>query len=258
MATTKNIQSVERAFAILELYQRAGCAEYSLKEIAAALELNKSTAFGLINTLADLGYLWQNAENQKYALGLKLLSLSSTVKAQSILIQAIHPYLEQVSRKYGETVHCAVACQGGVIYIDKVEAVGSISINTQIGMRNELHCTGVGKCLLAYLPPAEQEQIYRGELRTRTYNTITNAERLRAEVSRIRKQGYAVDNEEIALGLRCLAVPVFSAPEQVACAVSVSGMAARIEQIGENALASELKWMASAISQKVFGYTYEA
>ena len=139
MATTKNIQSVERAFSILELFQEGGAPERSVKEISEALGLNKSTTFGLINTLTNLGYLQQNEENQKYVLGLKLLSFSNAVKVQNIIIRSVHPYLEQISRKYGETVHCAVGQKGGVIYVDKVEATGSIYISTQIGTRNDLH-----------------------------------------------------------------------------------------------------------------------
>lgn len=254
MATTKNIQSIERAFSILELFQRTGCAEHSVKEISEALDLNKSTTFGLINTLTNLGYLQQNADNQKYALGLKLLSFSNTVKVQNIIIRAVHPYLEQINRKYGETVHCAVAYNDGVIYVDKVEATGSIYISTQIGTRNDLHCTGVGKCILAYMPPEDQERVYAGNLKTMTYNTITNSEQLREEVRKVRQAGYAVDNEEISIGLTCVAVPVFSGPETVACAISVSGMTSRIRIAQENGLVNELKWIAASISKNAFDY----
>lgn len=151
MATTKTIQSVERAFSILEYLQQCGGGERSVKEIADALELNKSTAFGLINTLTTLGYLQQNADNQKYVLSLKLLSFSNTIKVQNSIIRTVHPYLEQISLKYGEIAHCGVAQGDSVIYVDKVESSRSLSINTQIGTKNYLHCTGVGKCILAYM-----------------------------------------------------------------------------------------------------------
>lgn len=254
MATTKNIQSIERAFAILELFQRTGSAEHSVKEISGALGLNKSTTFGLINTLTNLGYLQQNAENQKYALGLKLLSFSDTVKVQNLIIRAVHPYLEQINRKYGETVHCAVGQNDSVIYIDKVEAAGSIYISTQIGTRNDLHCTGVGKCILAFMPPEAQERVLAGNLKIMTPNTISSAEQLRQEIRRVRQAGYATDNEEIAEGLFCVAVPVFSAPETVACAISVSGMTSRVQTALANGLVNELKRVAAAISKRTFGY----
>lgn len=254
MSTTKNIQSIERAFSILELFQRADCTDLSVKDISEALALNKSTAFGLINTLTNLGYLQQNPDNQKYALGLKLLSFSNAVKVQNIIIRAVHPYLEELRQKYGETAHCAVKYNNGVIYVDKVEAVGSIYISTQIGTQNGFHCTGVGKCILAYLSPKEQEDVYAGNLSTMTYHTITNSEQLREEIAKVRQNGYAMDNEEISIGLSCVAVPVFSAADTVACAISISGMTSRIQIALENGIVNELKRIAALISKNTFGY----
>ena len=255
MATTKNIQSVERAFSILEFFQKANYAEHSLKELTEALELNKSTTFGLVNTLANLGYLQQNPENQKYSLGLRVLNFSNAVRAQNLIIRAVHPYLEQINRKYGETVHCAVPQNTSVIYVDKVEAVSSIYISTQIGTQNALHCTGVGKCVLAYLPPYEQERVLSSPMQAMTANTITTPQQLRECIQQVRKNGYATDNEEISVGLSCVAVPVFSAAETVSCAISVSGMTARIQAACEKGLVAELKQAARAISRDTFGYS---
>ena len=256
MATTKKIQSIERAFAILELFQQTGRSELSVKEIAESLALNKSTAFGLINTLTSLGCLQQNRTNQRYMLGLKLLSLASTVQTQNIIVSAVHPYLEKLNHKYTETVHCAVRNGDGVIYIDKVDA-GFIHINSRIGSQNDMHCTGVGKCIMAYLPASTQERILSGNLRSLTYNTITNAHQLREELEKVRQLGYAMDNEEITVGLSCVAVPVFSAAGEVACAVSVSGMTNRIRAARENGLVGDLKIVAAAISREVYGYEYD-
>lgn len=255
MATTKNIQSVERAFAVLELYQKKDVEELGVKEISDALGLNKSTAFGLINTLNNLEYLQRNPVNQKYALGVRLLSLSDAVKLKSAIIRTVHPYLEQIMQKYGETVHCGVEHRNGVLYIDKVEATHSaIYINTQIGKVNDYHCTGVGKCILAYLPPERQKQIYAEPLKTMTYNTITNVEQLRNEIRKVRENGFAMDNEENALGLSCVAVPVFSAAETVGCAISVSGMTSRIQHACQHGIIEELKQISAEVSKKTFGY----
>ena len=248
MATTKNIQSVERAFAILESFQQSDDGERSVKEISEALGLNKSTAFGLINTLTDLGYLQQNEKNQKYYLGLKLLNFSNIIKVQNRIIRIVHPYLEQISRKYGETTHCAVERSGAVIYVDKVESSGSITINTHIGTQNYMHCTGVGKCILAYLPPEEQERVLAGPLVTKTFNTITNSEQLREEIRKVREQGYATDNEQDSIGLSCVAVPVFSTPSKVVCAISISGMTPKIHLALKGNLLQDLKTAADAIS----------
>ena len=255
MATTKNIQSIERAFAVLELYQKENVAELGIKEISDALGLNKSTTFGLVNTLNNLEYLQRNPVNQKYALGVRLLSLSDAVKLNNAIIRTIHPYLEHITQKYGETVHCAVEHGNGVLYIDKVEAINSaIYISTQVGKVNDYHCTGVGKCILAYLPPERQNQIYTGPLKTMTYNTITNVEQLREEIKKVREEGFATDNEEGALGLSCVAVPVFSSAGTVGCAISVSGMTSRIQYARQHGIIEELKQISAEVSKKTFGY----
>ena len=254
MATTKTIQSVERAFSILEYLQQCGGGERSVKEIADALELNKSTAFGLINTLTTLGYLQQNADNQKYVLSLKLLSFSNTIKVQNSIIRTVHPYLEQISLKYGEIAHCGVAQGDSVIYVDKVESSRSLSINTQIGTKNYLHCTGVGKCILAYMPEEEQQHILAGPLKARSFNTIVDPRQLQAELRHIRADGYAMDNEEVEVGLSCVAVPVFSAPGQVSCSISISGMTPRVRTALRGGLLDDLRQASADISRSLYGY----
>lgn len=251
MATTKTIQSVERAFAILELFA-GGASELSLKEIAGGTGLNKSTAFGLVNTLADLGYLQQNDGNQKYTPGAKVLSLANMVKVNNIIIRTVHPHLERLAQKYRETAHCAVESGDSVTYIDKVESPGSININTQIGTKNYMHCTGVGKCILAHGSAARIERILSGNLKTMTYNTITNAERLKEELEKIRERGYATDDEEIEIGLSCIAVPVFSAEGKADIAVSLAGLTQRIQGPNREDMITELKAVAAIISRQLF------
>lgn len=254
MATTKNIQSIERAFSILELFQKTHD-ELGLKEISQALELNKSTAFGLVNTLLSLGYLHQNEQNQRYSLGLKVLSLSNAVKVHNIIIRIAHPHLVRLSGQFGETAHCAVEDNGSVIYLDKVEAQGAIYINTQIGAKSYIHCTGVGKCILAYMPPEKKEAILKSNLTTMTYNTLTNAERLREELSKIIQQGYATDNEEIEIGLSCVAVPVFSSLNKVVCAISISGFTPRIQTLNkQKEMVKALQQVSKEISVELYRY----
>ncbi len=253
MATTKMIQSLERGFAILELLGSSH-EELSVKEISDALGLNKSTAFGLIHTLTRLGYLEQNDQNQKYTLGIKILSLSNAVRVHSIIIRAVRPHLERISHQFGETAHCAVEQGDSVIYLDKVEVQNSVYINTQIGTKNYLHCTGVGKCILAYMNRERQDRILSGHMRTMTYNTITNAERMREELNSVVRNGFAEDNEEIELGLSCVAVPVFSSANQVACAISLSGLTQRMANYGRDQIVKALQDASMQISQSLYSY----
>jgi len=224
----------------------------SLKEIAARVALNKSTTFGLVNTLVGLGYLQQNDSNQKYALGTRLLSLSNLVKMNNIIIRLVHPHLEWLAHKYRETAHCAVENGDSITYIDKVESPGALNINTQIGTKNYMHCTGVGKCLLAYSSPSKQEQVLSGNFKTMTYNTITNAERLREELKKIREQGYATDDEEIEIGLSCLAAPILNTEGKAAFAISIAGLTQRIQGAQRDNMIADLKTVAADISRELF------
>ena len=253
MATTKTIQSLERAFAILELFQN-NKSEMSLKEISDSLGLNKSTTFGLVNSLTTLGYLLQNDDNQKYSLGLKILSLTNAVKTNNILIRAARPYLEELSAKYRETVHSAQEMNGSIVYLDKVEADTSIYINTQMGTKNYMHCTGVGKVLLAYKSDEELDAFLSKPLKPLTFNTITEPKAFKAEMRRIRENGFGGDDEEIEIGLSCVAVPVMKSENKPGFAISIAGPTARINEYKKHDIVDDLKKTASSLSEVIYGF----
>ncbi len=254
MATTKTIQSLERAFAILELFQ-AGTTELSLKDISSTLGLNKSTAFGLINSMTTLGYLSQNEENQKYCLGLKILSLTNSFRANNIYIRTSRPYLEKLSAKYRETVHSAQEADGKVVYLDKVEADTSMYINTQPGTKNYMHCTGLGKVFLAYKDSEFIDELLSSPLKALTFNTITEPSRMKEELSEIRINGYGCDNEEIEIGLSCVAVPIMKAENKPAFAISIAGPTVRIEK-NKAEIINDLKSASEELSKIIFNYEY--
>lgn len=253
MATTKTIQSLERAFAILELFQN-NKSELSLKEISVSLNLNKSTTFGLVNSLTTLGYLLQNEDNQKYSLGLKILSLTNAVKTNNILIRASRPYLEELSAKYRETVHSAQELNGSIVYLDKVEADTSIYINTQMGTKNYMHCTGVGKVLLAYKSPEELDMFLDQPLKPLTFNTITDPDDFKKEMVKIHENGYGGDDEEMEIGLSCVAVPVMKAENKPGFAISLAGPTVRMNEHKKRGVVDDLKNTAAKLSEIIYGY----
>lgn len=254
MATTKTIQSLERAMSILELFQN-NVIELSLKEISETLELNKSTTFGLVNSLTTLGYLLQNEENQKYCLGPKILSLSNALKMNNILIRIAHPYLEQLAHTYHETVHSAVQSDNSVIYLDKVESDSSIFINTKMGVKNYIYCTGVGKCLLSYKSEAEIDRLLTFPLKAKTYNTLTERDALLEELRISRERGYSMDNEEIEIGLTCAGFPVFKGPDEPGFAISISGATGRIlDKLNHTDMILDMKSAAAAMAWEIYSY----
>ncbi len=247
MKKTKNIQSIERACAILEFFEPENKPK-SVKEISDYLDLSKSTAYGLISTLANLGYLTQNPETLKYSLGLKLLSLASATSQSNILTKTANHHLQKLSFKFQETCLFAVEENGHIVYLDKTESPSSISINTRIGTKKELFCTGVGKCYLAFLPKDNSENIINLGLFKKTPNTIDDKEELIKELELIKKYGYAVDNEEYELGISCIAVPVFNKSGIIIASISLTGPTERIKNLNIKEAAKELKKTSLAIS----------
>lgn len=254
MATTKIIQSLERAMSILELFQNH-VVELSLKDISEMMNLNKSTTFGLVNSLAALGYLIQNEENQKYSLGPKILFLANSLKMNHVLIRIAHPYLEELVYKYHETAHSAIQSENSVIYLDKVESDSSFFINTQMGVKNYMHCTGVGKCLLSYKTEEEIDRLLSFPLQAKTYNTITQRDALLKELRLSRLRGYSMDNEEIEIGLSCVGVAVFKGYHDPGFSISMSGATGRIlDKLQNSDLIADMKATASKLSWEIYHY----
>ncbi len=256
MATTKMIQSVERAFAIIEYLESTAGDQKSIKEIADAVQLNKSTVFGIVNTLAALGYLTHDPQNQKYSLGLRFLGISEAISKNNSIIRIVHPYLKLLSDKYNETMHCAVQRENKLLYIDKVVPQKVIAINSQIGRYNYLHSTGVGKCFLAYMTPEDLDSFLAEEPLVRfTDTTITDPEKLKKELARIRKDGYSIDNEEGQPGVFCIAVPVFFAKDRVGCAISLSCTIMNSRDVRRKEVIEHLKTVSRTISKELYNYT---
>lgn len=192
--------------------------------------------FGLLNTLSQRGYLEKNPETGRYRLGLRVFEVGSTVLDRMDLPALAGPILQRLVERHEETVHLVVRDGGYVVYIAKRESPRSMRIVSQVGRRLPCHCTGVGKALLAYLPEEELEALVRENgLARYTRNTITDMAALRAELAKIRAQSYAMDNEEIEEGLRCVAAPVRNHTGKVVAAMSVAGPSSRMtpERVSE-------------------------
>jgi DNA-binding IclR family transcriptional regulator len=248
----KTIQSLARAASIMEhLTTRKG--GDGLSNISRELGLSKSTIHSLITTLEKLGYVYQDQVSGKYALGLKLFELGQVVHANMDLRTIAMPHLRSLAEKYQETAHLAVLSKGEVVYIDKVDSPRSIRIISQVGGRNPAHCTGVGKVLLAGLQGEEQVRMISGKLRRFTPNTITDPDKLELHLEQVRLNGYAQDQEEIEIGLSCVAAPIKNHRGAVIAAISVSGPTNRIATGSINNLTADVVDTARLISGQL-GY----
>lgn len=244
----KIIQSLGRAASIME--HLAGCkAGDGLSNISREIGLSKSTIHSLITTLEKLGYVQQDQVSGKYALGLKLFELGQVVHANMDLRTIAMPHLHSLAQKYQETAHLAVLSKGEVVYIDKVDSPRSMRIISQVGGRNPAHCTGVGKVLLAGLSAEERDRmIGDAKLRRFTTNTIIDANKLKLHLEQVQLNGYAQDEEEIEIGLRCVAAPLKNHRGAVIAAISVSGPSSRIDNGSINELIVDVVDTARLIS----------
>lgn len=244
------IQSVERAFAILEQFSQNE-RELGVTVIANRVGLHKSTCFGLLYTLQELGYIQQNPETGRYGLGLKIFELGQTYLAGQDLRQLANPYLRRLVEQTQETVHLVVLEGRTAVYIDKVEGSHAITISSRIGQRAKMHCTGVGKALMAHMPEADLSEVLTGDLERCTEHTITDKAALHEHLKAVRESGYAIDDEEIEVGLRCVAAPIFNSHNQVIGAVSMSGPSGRIPRERFETLSRMVRDTAREISHRL-------
>lgn len=245
--------AVERALAILEaVAQRSGGMTNS--EISRRLQIPKSSTSYILRTLERHGYLHRERPSGKYRLGLKVLNLSRQALGGLDIKEVALPVLRQLAERNHLTAHLAILDHGEAVYIEKADAPGFIKMDTWVGRRLPVHATSVGKALVAYLPEAEIKALIRERgLKKLTSRTITTHAEFLRELERIRAQGYAVDDEENNLGVRCLGAPVFNRFGKVEAAVGVSGTTSQIDKVSLPKIAHVVIQAAQKISHQL-GY----
>lgn len=222
-ARSNGVQSLDRAFELLELLADAG-GGLGITQLAAASELPLPTIHRILRSLLARGYVRQDAA-RRYTLGPRLIRLGE-VAAHTLGPWAM-PYLTELVAQTGETANLAVLDGDAVVYVATVPSPHAVRLFTEVGRRVLPHCTGVGKALLSQLADEEVSRIvHRTGMPAQTEHTITSARALLKELARIRSRGYAVDDGEQDLGVRCIAVPVVGVPASVA--LSVSGPSGRV------------------------------
>lgn len=232
------VQSVARAAEIINCFRYSE--ELGISEIANEMNLNKSTVFGLVNTLVRYGFLEQT-ENKKYRLGISLFELGNLVLSRIDIREETKRACRQFAQKYPATVHIATQSAGEVIYLDKLERGDSLISASNIGRRAPMHCTGVGKAMLAFMPETYlKKYIFNQPLKKLTKNTITTRKGLQEELENIRAVGVAVDREEIEQGLTCIAAPILQRDGLPELAVSLSFPYGRIKEVDPEKVKNDL------------------
>jgi len=217
------VQSLERAFRILETTADAG-GTLGLSELATRANLPLPTIHRFVRTLVDLGYLRQEPSRQ-YALGPRLISLGES--SARMLGTWARPYLTDLVDSLGESANLAMLDGDQIVYVGQVQSRQSMRMFTEVGRRVSPHCTAVGKALLAMIDPADVRALLsRTGMHAHTEHSITDPQAFAAQLEQVLEHGYATDDGEHELGVRCVAVAVPRAPSRIA--LSVSGPATRM------------------------------
>lgn len=248
-AKKKDIYYIEvlgKALDILDVYTRLEKPTLTLQELSRETKLNKNTVFRVLYTLSEHGYIVKRGH--EYELGNKLAELGTSRLRRGDLLAVAGPQLDQLRSRFGETVNLGVLDGGSIRYVDVRESHHRFRLAERIGGSDYLHCTALGKAVLAFLPFEDVKQLVKQQgMPRQTDRTITNVAAFKTELARVKEQGYALDAEESMEGAFCVAAPVLDGQGRPVAAVSISGPTTRFGPSGEAAVADALRAAAAAI-----------
>ena len=238
---------ISKVLRILEALQNSSVG-LGLKAICDDTGINKSTAHRFLRHLERESYLLRT-EAGSYLIGPRLAQMSACASRSATLQAVARPILADLWRSTHETVNLGVLDQGTVLYVDVMVSQHEFRLVSCVGTRRSLHVAALGKVLVAFLPAIEYERVLNGIVFQRvTKNTILNLPHLRAELDKVRRQGYAVDNEEALLGCRCVSAPILNNDRVAIGALSVAGPVTRVGLAQVPGLARQIKTAANAVS----------
>jgi DNA-binding IclR family transcriptional regulator len=243
-----HLASLHRGLEVIDCFATRG--SWSLTELAQHLRQNKATLFRVLHTLEAFGYLAKDGATGRYVPGLRLHTLgAAAVQHETLRWQALPP-LQDLAQATGETVHVGILHDGFVVTVQVVEGTHAVRMHSSVGKRSPAHASALGKVLLAHLPDAEVEAtLERHGMQRFTTNTITTPAALREALHRIRQEGHAPDDEEIEVGLRCLAAPITDQAGRPTAALGISAPASRMTPEAVARLLPQVKATATRISR---------
>lgn len=247
---TRTVPALYNALKIIELLAESKCG-LSLVDLTQMCGLSKSTVHYLLVTLERCGYVSKGNRGGRYMAGVKLLGVANAALHSLALRQRTAPYLFSLLLKTGLGVHLAIYEHQEAIVIAKLEN-NERHLASWVGKRMDLHCTGIGKAILAYLPAKEQEDVIRRYgLARKNDNTICSRNRLKKDLDEVLRMQYALDNEEDELGMRCIGVPILGPDYRPVGAVSIAGSTAQVTPERVPALANEVRNAAESLKGSI-------
>lgn len=240
------IRSVDRALEIVDALSKHGKG-LGLVELSNMVDLNKSTTYRMLCALMAHGWVAKDPISGNYRLTLKVFEIGS--RLSSNILKIARPFFEELSEKIKETIHLVVQEDADVVYLYKDESIQNIKMGSRMGMRNPMYLTGVGKVILSYLDFSEQKRIWdKSNIVAKTNKTIVDFDEMLKELAVIKDRGWALDDEENEVGVRCIAVPVLSRDNYPMAAISISGSVFHLTEDKYEYYASILKDTAHKIA----------
>ena len=247
-----HIGSLEKGMRILELL--AENQEMTVTQVARAMNLNRASSHRFLAHFCDLGYVVKN-ENHQYMLSLKLLELGQKAANRIEIRNIARPFMHELFLEFRETVNLGHFNGLDILHLDKIDSVEILRMDTPLGYRAPAYCTGLGKAVLSHFTQEELEDFLdQVPLERNGPNTITNKQLFKEDLADSLRRGYALDDEELSPGLRCVAAPVFDHTGRAQYAISVSGPAARMTPRSIEKIALRVAEVCSKLSAKL-GYT---
>ncbi len=222
------IQAVSHALDLLEQFHD-DIDELGVTELSKRLKLHKNNVFRLLATLESRGYIEQNKATENYRLGLKALELGQTFIKQMGLLRQAKPILERMVEKSNETSYVAIYKENHIVYLDVIETNLTVRVVSRVGSRLPAYCTASGKVHMAHMSEEELDELLATMKFTQhTPSTIADADTMHKALEQVRKNGYAIDDEELDPGVRCIAAPIRDYTRRIVGAISISGPSMRI------------------------------
>ena len=249
------VGAVRKALEILCQFSAAHPA-HSVSDLSRSLDMPKSTTYNLLRTLERLDFLRQDPVDRRYRLGPRVFELGLLYSHKSSLVSVAYPYLRKLADQTRETVKLGVSSNGEVLILTAIESPFQLHTRGDEGLRAAMHCTGLGKAILATFEDQEVSQVIKGRgLRPLTPNTITDLDRLLVELAGIRARGYTLDIEENEVGVVCAAAPIADSTHRTAAALSVSAPASRMDMTQLKACAELVARTSKLIAASLRGST---
>lgn len=246
------LSSVTTAIRLLKAFTETD-REIGISALSKKLGVSKSTVHRVATTLVAEGLLEQNPETDRYRLGLALFSLGTLVRRRMDIPNEAKPFLSKLRESSKENIHLAILQGREVVYVYDMESSQAVRVRPHLGASKPLYCSAEGLVILAWQLEPFIENVLSGPLTRRTDNTMTDAAKVRARLEKIRTDGYALEDEESEIGMRCVAAPIRDAEGNVVAAVGVAGPSQRLSTHAIRNYAPQVREAADSISMRL-GY----